>query len=427
MKRETIIKIILTIFFIVFFGFIFWYFYTPEENQKTNQEENDFFSNIFPSNGNISENNFSEDNENNFSEDNEIQIPKLRQLSKNPTSSIYFWQKKENKEFNIRFLEITTGHVFQTETDNTNITRVSNTTIPRIKESFWVSEDEFFIRYLNSFGDIKTFYSVLKNKIPQSPLSNKENVNNNSKDDYKKTEGIFFPDNIKEIVFNKNEKEIFYLLENNEDENSNKTKGYITNINSTERTEIFNSELKYWNMNSFFDENILFSQKSSYKNYTPLFNLNKNTGVFEKIFEAKKSLNHLASKDFSKILITYKEDFGNNFVFGILDLETNNFLEIDSFPTIIEKCVWSDLGNIFCAGPRGGFSEKDPDSWYKGFSIFEDFIYKINPENRNVEIIFNSQNEEYRSFDIINLGISADEKYLYFINKKTFTPWVYKI
>lgn len=88
--------------------------------------------------------------------------------------------------------------------------------------------------------------------------------------------------------------------------------------------------------------------------------------------------------------------------------------------TIAEKCVFSpDAKTLFCGVPKGTPQSPQPDEWYKGASSFSDTIVKIDSAAGEITTLV----DQAADVDMISPFVSADGKYLFFIDKKTSTLW----
>lgn len=449
MKNNTIIKIILIIFFTIFFGFLFWFFYNPNNTDlDVNNNETDFFEDLFPfSGGSDNIDDKKDDNTNQELNNNQIvreEIPRLRQISDIPTVSVYFETISKSEVFNInkdrksfdkldeydlyseiRYVSIKNSHVYQTFDFTKNKKKISNITIPKIIQANFFNKNNFIIRYKNEFDILKTYVVNLSDKIKEELESDLERKNSKVNYDLKIFKGIFFPDNIHSLFINKDENMVFYTtFINTYKEKDGKIHGIISTKTSKNKKEIFSSDLREWNFSFNNSDKIFASTKNSGKTNSLAFSLNTDNGFLNKISRAEKGLNGLPNKDFSKVLFS-KKNVLNSYILVVEDQKNKQQQEFN-ISTFIDKCVWSKNNiDFYCAVPKNKIdSDNQPDNWYKGKKYFRDDILKINSETGMIEIIFNSIIEG-KYFDIIDLKIDDREKYLYWKNKKTDFVWSY--
>jgi hypothetical protein len=268
MKNNTIVKIILILFFTIFFGFLFYFFYEPNNKEISIEKTPGFFDNLFPFGNN---NDSSENNDNtkdgdkkdtDSSKKTRENIPKLRQISNIPTVSAHiellsklevFDLNKKRKKFekleddsffsDIRFISIKNNHIYQTFDFTEKKQRISNITIPKIIQADFFNKNNFIIRYKNEFDRLKTYTVTLSNKTNEEFIE--ENKKSSTDIYLKKFQGVFFPDDIENLFINKKENLVFYTtLKNTERIEDGKMHGIVSTKNSEEKKEIFSSILK---------------------------------------------------------------------------------------------------------------------------------------------------------------------------------------
>jgi len=452
MNSNTIVKIILFVFFTLFFGFLFWYFYQPDISVKKETKTNFETSNLFPF-GDPSDNKKEESGNKKTSKGEEYsesiikkeQLPKLRQISKIPTAGAFIQslskvelfdinKKLKNSEkldtqktySEIRYISSRNNHVYQTYDFTKKENRISNITIPKVFDVHFFNKDNFIIRYINDFGSIKTYSVTLSDKteeeIKEEKKENKDSFNKN----LKKFQGVFFPDDIQQLYVNKRSQKVFYttFLNTNYVEDG-KIHGITSTKGAEEKKEIFTSDLKEWNFNFNNPQNIFLSNKVSSNTVSIPFSLNTKTAKLTKIIPAEMALNGIPNYDFSKIVFSQRDALGKPelILFNTRTKEKKKLV----ISTFVEKCVWSKNNvDIYCGVPTGGISKSQPDDWYKGKNYFRDDIYKINTNDFSIEITFDSLIEEKR-FDIVDLKIDDRERYLYWKDKITDFIWSYRL
>ncbi|MFO7807591.1 MAG: hypothetical protein R6V40_04200 [Candidatus Moraniibacteriota bacterium] len=140
----------------------------------------------------------------------------------------------------------------------------------------------------------------------------------------------------------------------------------------------------------------------------------------EKIFDFKNGLKCKWSPNGKKILISHqKEENKNALELGYLEVETREYYSL-GFPSVIDKCVWSEDNNFLYCGMLTGFSEGDslPADWNSGKINSSDTFWRINIDTGKKERVVDFQNKE-DSVDAINLMLNEGGNELYFIDRKT--------
>jgi len=148
-----------------------------------------------------------------------------------------------------------------------------------------------------------------------------------------------------------------------------------------------------------------------------LYSLNTLTRAFAEIISDVYGFSIRWSPDGNKILCSRTSSKGKNIEIFIADRNGSN-QKTANVSTLAEKCVWSqDPRMIFCAIPKNiNKANILPDDFYKGTFLGDDEFWKINVENgEKSEILDDSQMIE--KYDAIDLFLSPEESYLFFINK----------
>lgn len=455
MSSNTIVKIILFIFFTTFFGFLFWYFYQPNEVKDGDQKtEQSFVSQLFPFGDNKDKDNGNRGEEGDKNQDEKNEggkgsrdiIPRLRQISKIPTAGVHIETLSKTELFDInknrkrndkiddrgvyseiRYVAIKNNHVYSTYDFTLQENRISNTSILKIFDAQFFDKNNFIVRYRNNFGNNKTYSISLRDKtdieVEEEKIKNKDSF-----DPYqKKFQGVFFPDSIENIYINQKSNKVFYTTYQNSDgEKDGNLYGITATKGAEVKKEIFVSEIKEWDFDFSSSEKILANTKASAQTYSIPFVINIQTGVMNQIQKSKIALQTKPNNNFSKFLFSYKDDEGKQNI-SIKVNSKNGQEDILNIATFAEKCVWSkDNITVYCAVPTGIISRDQPDNWYKGRNYFRDDIYKINTKTGVKEIVFDALLEE-KNFDIIDLKIDDREKYLYWRNKPTDFAWSYEL
>ncbi len=148
-----------------------------------------------------------------------------------------------------------------------------------------------------------------------------------------------------------------------------------------------------------------------------LYSLNTLTKGFTEIVSDVYGFSIKWSPDGNKILYSQTESKGKNITISTAERNGSN-QKTANVSTLAEKCVWSqDPRIIFCAIPKNiNQASLLPDDFYKGTFLADDEFWKINIiSGENNKILDDSQMIE--TYDAIDLFLSPEENYLFFINK----------
>ncbi len=411
MSKKNSIIIIIIVILLLFVGLIFLLFSSNSNNTSTGVSTQTSTSPF----GNNSSNKISTTtikNVNGQSASTTKNLADLIQLYRNPTSGSVFFVNKKGQDA-LRFVDRAVGNIYEyiPETQTGEVTRITNTTIPKIQEAVWSNSGSNLIyRFLeNDTDNINNFSSLIKMSSSSISSSLQGEIT-----------GQFLQSNIKQIVINPKGDKIFGLLDKSDKSGSY---GFIANIDGSNSKMIFDSQLLYWNI-SWPKENIItFTTKPNYTDGGLLYFFNPQTYSMDKILGGVVGLSTLTNKDGS--LLAYSHSLSNSFLLNIYDV-TNRISSDLSVSTLADKCVWGNANNktLYCAIPQDIPSDNYPDAWYQGLESFSDNIWKIDVQTGNVTEIYQIGSNESASIDAFNLTISNNDKYLVFTNKNDLSLWM---
>src|SRR3989344_1899520 len=319
---------------------------------------------------------------------------RLRLISSLPVSGATLFER--NAETFIRFVERADGHIYEAPASKDESPyRISNTTIPKIYEAYWVNDGQgVIIRYLKN-NEVQTFYARIRASAATS--SEQELV-----------DGTFLQNGISAVVISPETDRIFYIADSPEG-----SVGIRSNPNGTQKTQLFSSPATEWlptwekNRSSF-----LFTKPSSEASGF-LYALNTNNSALERVLGGIHGLTALSSPSGDLILLS--RVVGGGLTLTLFDNKTQTYSAVGK-NTLPEKCVWSKTDSVvlYCAVPDYLPSGNYPDVWYQGIVSFADNLWKINTETGATNRILAPQSVANTTMDITNLVLSAKEDYLLF-------------
>jgi hypothetical protein len=311
----------------------------------------------------------------------------------------------KNQEF-IYVWDRATGNIFQNLASTSLVTRLSNHTLPRIEEAYFIDGLHVFVRGLDKDNEsVITKYITLSKETASSTISSV----------YEQFVYIY----AKQIAFLVDSKKMFYFTE--------KTgQGIISNVDGTGITRGIKTILTEW-LSQYVNKNIVaITTKPSA--YFPgyLFFINTNgSGNNNYIVGEKYGFTTLISPDGKKVL--YSEIRNNQLETVVYDVRTKKEIILTQ-STISEKCVWTaDSITIFCAVPQKLSLAPYPDAWYQNETSFDDNIWSINPTTGEFSLVVTLQGNTPEPIDAYNLKISKNKKYLLFQDKYSLTVWKYNL
>lgn len=381
------------------------YFFFPSFSKSVGPIVNSpLFGNLVDENGNPIEKPLEEEGGNSSTEPNGSELPietipgfKAFKIGDYETSSVQALDFKIN-ENETKTLIVSVGkgsgvvRVYDPELESTSI--VGTISIPNIIRSEFTANGNYVVVQSQDADTIKTF--ILKNdpRTPTeerffSPMFSSSNVDSFFID----TNTVYF------IEKTKTGAEIYE---------------YIPSTNK--RTLIFRGIFN--NIYGFAQNGTVFiGTKPAAGTPGFLFMLDKAKSVVTKIASGSALI---ASKGHTENIVLVTEFLNSNSFTRVLDIKTKQLSPV-AIKTLKEKCVpeLSTKSFIFCGGTTDAF-ENGPDSWYMGKKSFNDELYFINQETREVSSL--AETEEY--VDVLYPSSSPYSGIITFINKKDLSPWI---
>ena len=311
----------------------------------------------------------------------------------------------------VRYVERSNGNIYDAFADTLDARRISNTTIPRIEEALFVdSGTQVLLRYLRD--DNRTIETFL-GKLPEQQLFG---------DSLPELTGSFLSQNIYDVVVSPDTKQLFFTTPF-----TNDVFGFIQDVITNRRIQVFSSPLRGW-LPSWNRDGIFVTTKATGFGTSTLFKLDttKDTKTPEKVIGNVYGMATLLSPDGQKVLYSRTNSEGVGLI--LYDRKTKKYTDL-KLKTLVEKCVWNNSSTlIYCGVPESWDSGTYPDIWYQGATTFRDSLWRIDPSglfgNTEIENISQTAGED---IDLIKPALDKEEKYLYFINKKTLSFWQFNI
>ena len=138
------------------------------------------------------------------------------------------------------------------------------------------------------------------------------------------------------------------------------------------------------------------------------------------------------------VLYEVGSDFTNFFGKTVISNMARD-VDIEINTTLPEKCDGFN-GVFVCAMPTSvaaetlsGYETMFPDSWYQGDLVLDDAFVLINAVTGEQQLLTHPEHEEIRIlsnnavFDAVNLQISDDGEFLFFVNRNDLSLWMLKL
>lgn len=310
-------------------------------------------------------------------------VPRLRKISSEPVAGAVIFDVGATKTASgtsaVRFVEKGTGNVYEAKSDSNTITRLTNTTIPKIVRAFWLPNGSGFLAQtiIPESEIIETSFVKLNKNAASTSVE--------SLTPFSTTIGKL-PTGIKEIAISPDGSKIFYYTV------SGSSNWFISNPDGTSVTSVMSHSLTEW--------------------------LPKWTSANSITMNTKGSSNALS--------YSYSFDVGGKTLKKIGVNETGISSQTN---TLAEKCVQTKDKNptLYCAVPSQLPAGNYPDAWYKGLVSTEDFIEKVDLNNDIFFGVADLTDLSGQKIDVVDPSLSPDGSHLIFRNKIDGYLWLLRI
>jgi hypothetical protein len=325
--------------------------------------------------------------------------PGLYLISKDPIGGIASFDV--SNVGHVRYVDRTTGNIFESVRGSSELIRLTNTTIPKVYEALWSSDGrEVIMRYLKEDNEtIRSFYA----KLSASSTRDQE------------ISGLFLNDNIRAVGTAGNK----ILWVKKQDPNFSII---LSNFDGTKPVSVFSSPLANWQIaSSVTNTGTIYSSPSGIMPGV-VYSISLTNGSYTKVFEANGA-EGVGSSDGKKTLVSGYVN--GKLITKIVSGGNMNGGVALALSTLAEKCVWGDLNTVYCAVPKNIPDAVYPDSWYTGEVSFNDSLWKINTDTGEAVVVADLSSLARQPIDAIELTINRSGNAIAFKNKQNLSGWVY--
>lgn len=438
MSRKTVFIIILIITSLSIGGLVGFYFYTKNKNSapvilgKTTSGKS--FGGYSPGglnqSGNQTDNTLSIEKGDEKSDDNKP--PKLREISKEPIAGANFIStavystsslniepedisltggKVVNKtkpkvigyKDVIRFIERSTGNIYETSSSTKTNNRISNTTVPKIYEALFVGNTDSVI-----LRDLVGNTDTIRTRLGTLTLST-------TTDNTKSLVTSDLPVGISALTLSPNADLVFSILKEG-------VTGYLSKPDGGSKQSLLTIPFREWLVDWPNQKNIVLTTKPSgfYPGF--VYVLNPITKKLSRVLGGINGLTTLMSPDGNKLL--FGQSVSGAFKMSVMDMkgESTHLIPMITLP---EKCVWAKTEKdiLYCAVPEDVAFNVYPDVWYQGSISFSDSIWRINVKTDETRLISKLAEESGQVLDIQSISIDSKDDYLLLTDKNTLHLW----
>ena len=295
----------------------------------------------------------------------------------------------------MRYVEAGTGHVYDINLSTGSEARVSNISVPVASEAA-ISPSGDYIAIRSGYNN--------QNELVLINLTNEDNPTS-----------TILPNQVESFAFAFNNELLFTEFSLGQTEG----KGYLPSTNATRRlfTAPFTAHNMAWSNSSTSNHIIYTKPAASMLGY-----------AYEITANGLRRLNQSGygfSVAQSNGIRFVGQQVNGSYVTEIVDRDG----KVSRSPgaLIPEKCTVGvrRTETYFCTGPFEVRDTNFPDSWYKGGTIFDDYIWEVRPGGSTMLVY--PMRSVGRGLDITHMALSPDESSLYFINKTDKSLWLYEI
>ncbi|MEK9154039.1 MAG: hypothetical protein AAB798_01055 [Patescibacteria group bacterium] len=340
------------------------------------------------------------------SEHEDGSLPRLAQVGKTPTAGLGFiggaLSAQKSSSTMLRFVERSTGYIFDVDPKTGVIERLTNTLIPYVYEAIVVKKG-VIVRSLDETGAIITAAgtisasstsSVKENALIQRPL----------------------PSGIRAIFASPASDELLYIKRE-----KGESAGVRAAWDGAKPQKLFSSNISEWQMHLAGNGRVIIVQRPS-DNTAGSAYIAGNDGTLTPLIRNVPGLTLLPHPSSAALL--YGSSSGGLTLFARIDEKsTSAALPIR---TIADKCVWDRNERMvaYCAVPEREPSASFLDRWHRGEEHTSDAWWRVDVGAASAEILSPPSNVP---LDVENPIIDDGGDYIAFTNARDKTLWLLRI
>ena len=410
MTKKIMVLIVVVILVVVFLGF-FFFFNNDTGGGENGLREGNFFGKIVSTITGGERRPQTQDTQSGVIEGSIQDLPqgeggRLRQLTSLPISgAVATSTTLPNTTLTntvVRYVDRSSGNVFEVDPTSLTQKRISNTTVPGIHEVFWHKDAEkLLVRYLTDSDVIKSFSAQLKE----------------GEDNIFELVGDFLKNNIASITTSPGEDRLLYVTPIN-----NVTVGIVSDFDGGNADVLFSTPFSEWSVEWVNEDIVALTTKAAAGIPGYLYFVDISSGAFEKILGGAQGLTTAVNSAAQSVL--FAEGSNSTIRLQVLDTISREVRGLP-FSTLPEKCVWSNknLDTLYCGVPSVVRSGLYPDMWYKGILSFTDDVLEVNTKTGAASVLIKPSVATEETIDLMNPFLSPGEDFLFFTNKKDSTLW----
>ena len=335
----------------------------------------------------------------------------LFRISDTPVAG--FMVLKKGNENIVRYVDRTTGHIYDVDLATLEKTKIHNQTLPKIYEAYFRPDgNAVLLRSLKGDSDVVENLSLTLTP-PKATLAGSPQATST----LYAVSSTALRGNISVVTIGSGNT-LFYALRD--------TSSVVSSaFNGTGAKTLFTSAFIDWRLVSAGNNLVIFP-KASANTLGNAYILNTSSGALKKIAGPFNGLIAIPNSTGNQILYSYFENNKTRLFAKNLTSEK----ESEIFPaTLVDKCVWStkEVETFFCGTPTKNLTGIEPDNWYRGLSHFSDYIWRFDSKSETAQLLSEPKKGLDLDIDAMELKLSSNEDYLIFKNKTDLSIWALKL
>lgn len=309
------------------------------------------------------------------------------------------------------FVERSSGYVFEAQTQNDTVTRLTDTLRPKIYQAYITLDGSVIERSVDDDGALVTFTGTVASSSPSdvtTATSTGEDLAGND-----------LPSGIDAIAADPASDTLFYLLPG-----PSGVSLVSTDFSGTKEKQLFSSAIVGWQLFAPGDGSLVLLQDPLDGSLSYAYQVQK-SGTLSLIAKAP-GLTVLPHSYSTALLLGSSAN-------GKLALYAQPSASVApvqlSIQTVADKCAWAPGAALiaYCGVPRSISSSDFLDDWYKGLVHTSDEFYEVDASSASVSPLYDPSEDTSVQLDVEDMSVDPTGQYLAFINANDQSLWVLRI
>jgi hypothetical protein len=335
---------------------------------------------------------------------------KIFKIADGPIAGAAFYLGGRPTTTIMRYIKGENGHVFDVviDTPGAIAKAISNTTIPGSFKALWSpGAGNTLLQYIDA-NIIKTVRLGFPTVATSSSTSTASQV----------VRVQFFPSNITSFALSPDGRSVVYLIPT-----GSGTDGYTSGIDGSNPKKLFSMPLRQLQVSWPSQSTLLLQTNASVGVPGMLFTVITSSGAVSPLIYGE-GITAIANQSLSRLVYQKipQASERSTFVYDVAS-GLNKPLSFSPYP---EKCAWGTVSTttLYCGTPLLYVPNSYLDMWYQGRATAADTIVTLQTDTTQLrELITPGAQDGGSVADIIEIGVSPNEEYLYYITKGDRSLW----